>query len=92
VKHTYVELVDVQPPDHPERQFEMMTEEDGRFEFRALPPGDYYLTVNPKGAAYSDFAPTFFPGVESASVAEVIHLGAAQKIYDLNFKARRKKK
>lgn len=92
VKYTYVELVDVAHPDHPERQFEMMTEEDGHFEFKALPPGDYYLSVNRKAAEYSEFVPTFYPGVESSSVAEVIHLGAAQKLQNLDFKARRKKK
>jgi hypothetical protein len=56
------------------------TDEDGRFDLRPLPPGDYYVGVNINSSPKADspFPPTYYPGVTEQKKATVIHLETGQ--------------
>jgi hypothetical protein len=73
-----------------------ITDEDGRYAFTGVPPGDYVLAVNltrfPKHEDLTNAFPrTYYPGVAQASEAQVISLGAGESVsgYDLRLPPRR---
>lgn len=65
-------------------------DKEGQFSFSALPPGQYVLAVNlnrfPQPNDPTNAYPrTYYPGVNDISKAEVITLGAGEKLSDFNF-------
>lgn len=71
-----IDLVSAAKPEGSGRS--EMLEADGSFHFRNLPPGEYYLVMNPRNEAPDDYdAPyprTYFPGVSNISDATKIVL------------------
>jgi hypothetical protein len=49
-----------------------VTDKEGRFEFKALAPGEYEILANPLEAGGSEFAPTYFPNAADRLGAERI--------------------
>jgi hypothetical protein len=69
------------------------SDDEGRFEFRMLPPGRYVLGVNIHKAPDSSapYLRTYFPGVSDTSRATIISIGDGTKLkdYDLRLPPRR---
>jgi hypothetical protein len=64
--------------------------ETGNYEFRALPPGRYFVAVLlDQHAAYD--AAVFYPGVESLKSAKVFTLGDGESLSEIDFKIGRPK-
>lgn len=65
-----------------------ITEPDGRFEFKDLPPGRYVLGVNVGGAPDKDlpYKTTFYPSAAEQSAAEVFALGEGQHVKGVEFR------
>ncbi|HEX8187759.1 MAG TPA: carboxypeptidase-like regulatory domain-containing protein, partial [Pyrinomonadaceae bacterium] len=83
-----VTLVEADDPD-PERHYASYatTGEDGRYDFRGLPPGRYLLAVNLNRYPRPDdptnaYPRTYYPGVAEASQAEAVTVGAGERAKD----------
>ena len=59
-------------------------ENQGRFEFGQVPPGEYLLGLNVTFSpdAEEPYAPTYYPGVSDRALATVIKVGLGQKLKD----------
>lgn len=97
VKGVLVTLVEADDPE-PERLYALYatTGEDGRYDFKGVPPGRYLLAVNlnryPQPNDPTNAYPrTYYPGVAEASRAEAVNIGAGEraKDRDLTLPARR---
>lgn len=82
-------LLDLVAADKPEGDPEHYAEADaeGRFEFKALPPGRYLLGVRLGGGARalrdnpnSEFPRTYYPGVAEASEAVAVTVGEGERV------------
>jgi hypothetical protein len=73
-----------------ERLFNADTDENGRFEFKGVPAGEYLLLVSrpPKGPPDFRVFPdiTYYPRTRDAKAATVIKLSEAQKLTGMNIK------
>jgi hypothetical protein len=73
-----------------ERFFQVQTDENGRFELKGIPPGEYVLYVErrrtgPIGPGWNpDY--TYYPRVRDHEAAGVIKIGEAQKLTGLNIR------
>ncbi|MFL6230086.1 MAG: carboxypeptidase regulatory-like domain-containing protein [Pyrinomonadaceae bacterium] len=69
------------------------TDEDGRYKFQWVPPGQYVIVINPEGTP-GVFEPpyprTFYPGVEERAQAGVVSVGEGEQKggYDLHLPRR----
>src|SRR5215207_10984090 len=88
VKGVLVTLVEADDPE-PERHYAhyATTGEDGRYDFKGLPPGRYLLAVNlnryPQPNDPTNAYPrTYYPGVAEASQAEAVTVGAGERAKD----------
>jgi hypothetical protein len=69
-----------------------VTNDAGQFRLSGLPPGDYVLMATQRDARIHDaadeplaFAPTFYPGVTSISMAQPIRLAVGEQVTQLGF-------
>jgi hypothetical protein len=60
-------------------------EDDGRFEFKGLPEGDYLLGMGIDPAPQSSRLHVYYPGVKEKSQATLIHIGKSQKKGGVDF-------
>ena len=62
------------------------TDEQGRFEIREVPPGQYVLVANYNGkpSSYEPFPKTFYPNVTERERAAVINLGLGESVANLD--------
>lgn len=88
VKGVRVALVEADDPES-ERHYarDATTGEDGRYEFKGLPPGRYLLAVNlnpyPQPNDPTNAYPrTYYPGVAEASRAEAVTVGVGERAKD----------
>lgn len=69
------------------------TDEEGRYTFKGVPPGQYLIVINPErvpGVFEPPYPRTFYPGVEDRAQAGVINVGQGEKLagYDLHLTRR----
>ena len=67
------------------------TDSEGRYSITGVPPGDYLLTINvhsfrTAGDPMLAYPPAFYPGVAEQVNAEVITVGAGEKLMDLDIR------
>ena len=86
-----VALVEGADPE-PERHYSLLerTDDEGRYNFKGVPPGRYLIAVNlnryPQPNDPTNAYPrTFYPGVAQQSQAEVVSLGAGEAVKDRDF-------
>ena len=63
--------------------------ESGRFFFNVVPPGKYFLAVNPENcprSEHSEFGKSFFPGIGSESGGEIISIAENEQKKVSNFR------
>ncbi|HEX8148706.1 MAG TPA: carboxypeptidase regulatory-like domain-containing protein [Pyrinomonadaceae bacterium] len=85
IQVTLVEADDPEPERHYARY--ATTGEDGRYDFKGLPPGRYLLAVNlnrypQPGDPTNAYPRTYYPGVPQASQAEAVTVGAGERAKD----------
>jgi hypothetical protein len=73
--------------DDPEKEWSAWTDDEGRYEFRMVQPGNYLLGFNLRWAPSKDdpYRRTYYPGVNDKSLAGLIVMGEGEKLkgYDL---------
>jgi Carboxypeptidase regulatory-like domain len=78
--------------DDPEKEWSAWTDEEGRYEFHMVQPGNYLLGFNLRWAPSKDdpFRRTYYPGVNEKSEAGLIAIGEGEKLkgYDMTLPPR----
>jgi hypothetical protein len=61
-------------------------DEQGRYELREIPPGDYFIVVNSDGKISSDepFPTTYYPGVSDKERAIVLSIANSDRLEDVD--------
>lgn len=97
VRHLPLALVEASggKPDHLRQRWDARTDEEGRYNFSAIPPGRYLFGVRLSAYTTSEdpaaeFPRTYYPGTARASEAEVVELKAGEvlKLRDLRLPPR----
>lgn len=78
--------------DEPDKEWSAWTDDEGRYEFHMVQPGNYLLGLNLKWAPDKDdpYRRTYYPGVSDKSEAALIVMGEGEKLkgYDLTLPPR----
>jgi hypothetical protein len=78
--------------DDPEKEWSAWTDDEGRYEFHMVQPGNYLLGLNLRWAPDKDdpYRRTYYPGVNDKSEAALIVMGEGEKLkgYDLTLPPR----
>jgi len=70
-----------------ERFFNAETDENGRFEFKGIPAGEYLLyVVTPRRGPIAPGDLTYYPNVRDSKAATVIKLGESQRVTGVNIR------
>jgi Carboxypeptidase regulatory-like domain len=57
----------------------------GRYDFREVPPGDYFIVANSLGPSPTRPYPTYFyPGTEDKEAAATLHLGPSESVHNVD--------
>lgn len=82
-----VDLISADGPEISLRGMHVLTDGEGRYELKAVPPGRYLLGLNLSSAPGErvPYPRTYYPGVGSAAQATVINVGEGEQLptYDL---------
>lgn len=63
-------------------------DEQGRYELREIPPGEYIIVVNYDGKISSDepFPTTYYPGVSDKEQAAVLYIADSERLKDIDIR------
>lgn len=78
--------------DEPDKEWSAWTDDEGRYEFHMVQPGNYLLGLNLRWAPdkHDPYRRTYYPGVNDKSEAALIVMGEGEKLkgYDLTLPPR----
>lgn len=74
---------------HSDAMAEVVTDEEGRYEFERVPDGDYVVVVNPVDDLSDDTSAFFVPGVASKTDAAIAHVDAGGSVDDFDIRLAR---